>query len=541
MPTVIVDGIEVAIGEKERLNGIQAAERAGIDIPYYCWHPGLSVVASCRMCLVEAGKKDEKTGKVAMQPRLVPACQTPATDGTVFVTNSEKVKNSRAMVEEDLLLRHPVDCPICDKAGECQLQDFHFEYGQNERRADIKPFTSRRRSLGDTVTLFVDRCVMCSRCVRFTREMSGTSELMVINRGAAEEIDVFRDDQGNITHPLANKLSGNVVDLCPVGALGDKDFLYKQRVWFLKSHDNVCANCATGCSIKVEENQDRVYRLKPRENPHVNQWWMCDEGRYGWRHVHDTSRVTQLRRREKSGTVILDWSQFVPEIDSRLRKAGRLAAVISPNLTVEEAYLLCSYIRGLDPTAVLAVGPIPVGGSDERFPNGFTIRAEKCPNRKGVEAVVGRLSDGLLNWGDFLGRVESESLGAVWVSGGYRIPWHDAAVAEKFAGVETLIVQDCFSSPLGERADYQIPGATFAEREGSYVNAKDRLQSFLWAIRPPAGVLTEGQLYWQLLKKPGLYRAKDVLQDIARELVYFSAAVGEIPDVGVDLKINQLA
>ena len=270
MPTVLVDGIEVAIGEKERLNAIQAAERAGIEIPYYCWHPGLSVVASCRMCLVEAGKKDEKTGKVAMQPRLVPACQTPATDGTIFVTNSEKVKNSRAMVEEDLLLRHPVDCPICDKAGECQLQDFHFEYGQKERRADIKPFTSRRRSLGDTVTLFVDRCVMCSRCVRFTREISGTSELMVINRGAHEEIDVFRNDAGEIEFPLANKLSGNVVDLCPVGALGDKDFLYKQRVWFMRSHDNVCANCSTGCSIKVEENQDRVYRLKPRENPHVN-------------------------------------------------------------------------------------------------------------------------------------------------------------------------------------------------------------------------------------------------------------------------------
>ena len=125
---------------------------------------------------------------------LVPACQTPATDGTVFVTNSEKVKQARAMVEEDLLLRHPVDCPICDKAGECTLQDYHFEYGQKERRADIKPFTSRRRSLGDTVTLFVDRCVMCTRCVRFTREISGTSELMVINRGAHEEIDVFRND-----------------------------------------------------------------------------------------------------------------------------------------------------------------------------------------------------------------------------------------------------------------------------------------------------------------------------------------------------------
>jgi len=541
MPTVLVDGIEVAIGEKERLNGIQAAERAGIEIPSYCWHPGLSVVASCRMCLVEAGKKDEKTGKIAMQPRLVPACQTPATDGTVFVSKSEKVKNSRAMVEEDLLLRHPVDCPICDKAGECNLQDFHFEYGQKERRADIKPFTSRRRSLGDTVTLFVDRCVMCSRCVRFTREISGTSELMVINRGAHEEIDVFRNDAGEIEFPLANKLSGNVVDLCPVGALGDKDFLYKQRVWFMRSHDNVCANCSTGCSIKVEENQDHIYRLKPRENPHVNQWWMCDEGRYGWKHVHDPHRVTQLRRREKTGYMAIDWSHLAGELDQKLRKSARLAAVISPNLTVEEAYLLCTYVRDIDPDAVLAVGLIPTAGNDEKFPNGFTIRAEKCPNRKGVEAIVSRVSGGLLNWGDFLGRVESESFGAVWLTGGYRAPWHEAAVAQKFADVKTLIVQDCFASPLWERADYQIPGATFAEREGSYVNAKDRLQSFRWAIRAPAGVLTEGQLYWQLLKKPGLYRATEVLQDIAREITYFSAAAEGVPEVGIDLKINQLA
>src|SRR5436305_2170485 len=291
MPTVFVNGIEVPIGEKERLNGIQAAARAGIEVPYYCWHPGLSVVASCRMCLVEAGKKEQRTGKIAMQPRLVPACQTPATDGTVFVTNSEKVKQSRAMVEEDLLLRHPVDCPICDKAGECSLQDFHFEYGQKERRADIKPFTSRRRSLGDTVTLFVDRCVMCSRCVRFTREISGTSELMVINRAAHEEIDVFRNEEGKIEFPLANKLSGNVVDLCPVGALGNKDFLYKQRVWFLKSQKSVCADCSTGCSVFVDENKDILYRIRPRANPQAQGYFICDEGRFGYHYVNSDGRV----------------------------------------------------------------------------------------------------------------------------------------------------------------------------------------------------------------------------------------------------------
>lgn len=211
MQTVIVNGQEIEIGATDRLNGIQAARRVGVEIPHYCWHPGLSVVASCRMCLVETGTRDKATGKITMVPKLVPACQTPAVDGSVFVTDSDIVKASRARVEEALLIDHPIDCPICDKAGECLLQDYHFEHGQAQRRADIKPFTSRRREVGPTVSLFVDRCVMCTRCVRFTREVSGTSELMVINRGSKEEIDSFPG------FPLDNKLAGNVVDLCPVG------------------------------------------------------------------------------------------------------------------------------------------------------------------------------------------------------------------------------------------------------------------------------------------------------------------------------------
>ncbi|HEV3416712.1 MAG TPA: 2Fe-2S iron-sulfur cluster-binding protein, partial [Pirellulales bacterium] len=315
MGIVLIDGKEVEVGDNERLNGIQAARRAGVEIPYYCWHPGLTVVASCRMCLVETGSRHPETGAITMIPKLVPACQTPAKAGTVFVTKSEAVKQSRARVEEDLLIDHPIDCPICDKAGECLLQDYHFKHGQSQRRADIRPFTSARRELGETVTLFVDRCVMCSRCVRFTREISGTKELLVINRGSHEEIDVFPG------HPLANKMSGNVVDLCPVGALGDKDFLYTQRVWFMQSHPGVCAGCSTGCSILVDENQDTLYRLRPRENPFINKWWMCDEGRYGYHHVHKPQRLVEARRREGAGYVNVDWSVIPSELEARLTKA----------------------------------------------------------------------------------------------------------------------------------------------------------------------------------------------------------------------------
>ncbi len=535
MGIVIVDGKEVEIAPGERLNGIQAAERAGVEIPRYCWHPGLSVVASCRMCLVESGTRHAETGVITMVPKLVPACQTPAADNTVFVTNSEKVLQSRAMVEEDLLIDHPIDCPICDKAGECLLQDYHFEHGRDERRADIRPFTSRRREMGETVSLFVDRCVMCSRCVRFTREIAGTSELLVINRGSHEEIDVFPG------YPLANKLSGNVVDLCPVGALGDKDFLYQQRVWFMKRHENVCAGCSTGCSIFVEENQDHVYRLKPRTNPHVNQWWMCDEGRYGYHHVHSDQRLIDARRRSGKEYVNVDWSQALTDIDAELRKRGRLAAVLSPHLTVEEAYLLAKYVRSIDPDALVALGPVPVEGADERFKNGFTIRAEKCPNRRGVEQIVAHFMARVPLLADVLAAVDAGEVRAAWVSGGYKQDVFDEAAAERLGALDFLVVQDMFRSPLWDKATYQLPGAAFAEREGSYVNVADRLQSFTWAVRPPAGVRVEGGVFWQLLAMPGLYKARRVLDEIAGEILYFHVAGGAVSPVGVDLKSNLLA
>lgn len=539
MGKVIVDGQEIEIAQGEKLNGVQVAKRAGIDIPHYCFHSGLSVVASCRMCLVEAGNIDPKTGKTNMQPKLVPACQTPATDGSVFVTNTDKVKNARAMVEEDLLIRHPIDCPICDKAGECTLQDYHFEYGQKERRADIKPFTSRRRELGDTVTLFVDRCVMCTRCVRFTREISGTSELMVANRGAMEEIDVFPG------YPLDNKMSGNVVDLCPVGALGDKDFLYTQRVWFMKSHDNVCAGCSTGCSIKVEENQDHIYRLKPRENPHVNQWWMCDEGRYGWKHVHSPERLTEPRLRQGDKFEAVDYHKLGEEIGRQFKQAGKLAAVLSPHLTVEEAYMLATYVRSFDSNALIAVGQIPVHGTDESFKNGFTIRAEKCPNLRGIQKVASSFSSdrSVVAWDDFLSRLSSDADGirGVWVSGGYKTNWNDATTAAAFSSVTSLVVQDTFESPLWKAGTVQLPGATFAERDGSYVNFNDRLQSFRWSIRPPTGVKTEAQLLWSLLGKTGLYKSREILEEVGREIAYFAPALGGVSETGVDLKVNMIA
>jgi NADH-quinone oxidoreductase subunit G len=484
------------------------------------------------MCLVEVGTRDAKTGKISMLPKLTPACNTPAKDGTVIVTNTEKVAHARAMVEEDLLLRHPVDCPICDKAGECYLQDYHFEHGQKERRADIRPFTSRRRDLGPTVTLFVDRCVMCSRCVRFGREVAGTSELLVINRGSDEEIDVLPG------YPLENKLSGNVVDLCPVGALGDKDFLYQQRVWFMKRHKQVCTHCATGCSIWSEENQDHVYRVRPRENQHVNQWWMCDIGRYGFHHVHDEARLVGAERREGDRYAAIEFAEAIAELGPRLdeqAKRGRLAAMLSPFLTVEEAFLLARLIRLRHADALLAVGPVPVEGEDERFKSGFTIRAERAPNRRGIEAIVRHPRGELASWEDVLAEAEAGRLAGVWITGGYPKPWIDEAAAAKLSSVPLVVVQDLFASPLWEIATYRLPGAAFAEREGSYVNVDHRLQSADWAVRPPAGARVEGSVYWQLLGLSGLYKSRRVLDDLAATIGYFAPAAAVIPETGVQL------
>ncbi|MGQ9504865.1 MAG: 2Fe-2S iron-sulfur cluster-binding protein [Thermogutta sp.] len=534
MGIVIVDGKKVEVGPHERLNGIQAAARAGIEIPHYCWHPGLSVVASCRMCLVEVGTQDPKTGQIVMLPKLVPACNTPAKDGTVLVTNSEKVAQARAMAEEDLLLRHPIDCPICDKAGECRLQDYHFNYGRAERRAEIRPFTSRKRDIGD-VLLFVDRCIMCTRCVRFVREISGTSELFIVNRGTHEEIDVLPEQ------PLNNKLSGNVVDLCPVGALADKDFLYKQRVWFLRRKPSVCGLCSTGCSIWIEENQDRIHRIKPRENPFVNRWWICNDGRYAYPLIHHPQRLRGVWQRQNEMWSQLTWSATREQIDGAVRHARRPAVCLSPFLTNEEAYLACRWIKNVHPASVVGLGPIPRQGEDEQFPSGFTIAAEKCPNRLGVESVAYWFEQPPLKFEELLTQVAGGQIDVVIVLGGYLKAWIDSEQAEKLRAASRLMVADLFPSPLSDKADLVLGVAAYAEHAGSYVNRKHRLQRLVRAVRPPTGNRCLGSIFWELNGMSGLYQPCDILAEMARTIPYFSAASGDIPEYGLDLRINQLA
>ena len=403
MATIVIDGKEYPLADGENLNVIQAATRAGVEIPYFCWHPALSVVANCRMCEVEIGSKDPKTGEVKMIPRLTPACQTPARDMTVIVTNSPRVKENQRMVMEYLLIHHPLDCPVCDQAGECSLQDFSFDYGQANHRYVEQRIVNPRKDVSDKIQLNQDRCIMCTRCVRFTREITQTGELEVIRRANRAEIDIFPG------RPVDNPLAGNVVDLCPVGALLNKEFLHKQRVWYLTRHDAVCVRCSTGCNIYAEENVGKIWRFRPRFNPHVNDYWICDEGRYSYQAANDPALLGAMYIRQEGGLHAVPVDQAINTVGRELeriaRDGGIIAGVLSPFLTVEEAYLMASYLKGLNPANVLALGPVPVRGEDVTFapdlvtgrgggntsfldPRPFTIHAEKCPNRRGVEAIL---------------------------------------------------------------------------------------------------------------------------------------------------------
>jgi NADH-quinone oxidoreductase subunit G len=544
MATVTVDGRELQVGDQERLNVIEAASRSGVEIPYYCWHPGLSVVASCRMCLVEVGQKD-KEGKVQMQPRLVPACQTPARDGTVVVTNSEKVKENRRAVEEYLLLDHPVDCPICDRAGECYLQDYYYQHGRAQRRDLPQPFTSRRKDLGPEVTLFTDRCVMCSRCVRFTREVSGMGELQVVNRGNHAEIDVFPG------FPIDNKLSGNVIDLCPVGALCSRDFLYQQRVWFLQGHQSICTGCSTGCSIRIDENRGTIYRLKPRHNPQANEWWMCDEGRLGYRYVTSPDRLTMPQRRTGAALNDAEWPEVIRAMRDDLAEFVRrhggasLVGVLSPMLTCEEAFLLAKYLKSLSGDVRLALGRVPTVGEDDHYPKThdgsagaprFTIRAEKCPNRRGIEAILAAFEPEILDFDRVIAQIQAGAAKGLVLCGGYSHAWLSPAETDAIARPEIVVLFDILKSTATSNADYVLPGAAWAEKEGSYVNHAGLLQMTERAVRLPGQARSEGRTFWELTGGERLYRAADVLQELAREVEYFApCASGLVPEHGVQL------
>lgn len=544
MATILINGLEYPLPEGEKLNAIQAAARFGIEIPYYCWHPALSVVANCRMCEIEVGSKDPKTGEIKMIPKLVPACQTPAKDGTVLVTDSEKVQAHQRMIMEYLLINHPLDCPVCDQAGQCGLQDYSYEHGQATHRFVEQRIVNPRKDVSDAIQLNQDRCIMCTRCVRFTREITQTGELQVMRRGSHAEINIFPGE------PLDNALAGNVVDLCPVGALLDKDFLHKQRYWFLSRQESVCTRCATGCNLVVEENRGRIWRYRARYNPEVNDHWICDEGRYSYKAANDPNLLSAMYARVDGDLRPVPTNQALAAVRENLeriaREGGRVAGILSPFLTVEEAYLMASYLKGLSSENVLALGPVPTRGEDVTFTpdprsgrtgdvsfvvcRPFTISAEKCPNVQGVVAILEHFQGEVIDFDAISQRITGGEFRGVYATSGAIDPAFgdfEARALRPDGGF--LVVQDVHVTPLAQAADVVLASATFAEKAGCYVNSQGRIQ-YAGASLPPREISLPDLDILAILggRGAGPVSSREILAQLAEAVPAFAGARGGV-------------
>jgi len=528
MPQITINGKPCDFKPGQMI--LDVANANGLAIPQYCYHPGLSIVASCRICLAECWAPNPRNNnKLESMGKLLPTCQTACTDGMVVYTDSPKAIQNQKAVMEYLLINHPLDCPVCDQAGECSLQDYSYEYGRGVSRFEETKVKQPKKDLGPHVYLSSDRCIMCTRCVRFTREVSGTAELMVEGRGNAEQIDVFPGVA------LDNELSANVIDLCPVGALLDKDFLFTQRVWFLKSTPSIDGITASGDNILIEHNEGKVYRVKPRDNPEVNKWWISDEIRYGWKFVHSPDRLKSATHVKFGKRAECELARAYAELVEgvRLAVAGgkRLALMVSPMLSCEEAYLLAKLARKLDPRAVFAVGPVPRSGADKTFPGGYTVYAEKCPNARGVrrvlEAVGGAAPMTFEDLAASLKKGSSSEIGAVILTGNFPSDWvtpdFAAAVAGAMSAGAFTAVIDTLPSRLTQSANIVLPGATWAEKAGTFENAKGRLQAFEQAIPVSEGARAEGQVALDVLallagvSRAEVFNAADVRREMAGE------------------------
>jgi NADH-quinone oxidoreductase subunit G len=489
---------------------LQACLDAGVELPYYCYHPGLSIVASCRICLVE----------IEGVPKLVPSCQTPVRDGMIVHSNSTKAIANRKAVMEYLLTSHPLDCPVCDQAGECFLQDYSFSYGRSEARFEEDKERQAKKDIGKHILLYSDRCIYCTRCIRFTREVSGTSELYMKKRAAQQEVDAFPGK------PIDNKLSLNVVDICPVGALLEKEFLFKKRVWLLRSTPSITPADSGGDNTWIDHNEGVVYRIRPRYNVDVNKWWLSDDSRHLYEILRDKSRIQHPQTREHGAWVQTDLNTAIKQAVDTFNQVvqdngpGAIYAMLSPMMACEEAWLLGQWIREIDPQAVLILGPVPRTDQDEVFyhyithKETFRIQAEKVPNAAGIRRVMRMLGGPTAEYPDVVAnRPELEKLKGGWIVGGYLSNWMPAD-PPALLNRGFRVVQDILPNTLTHSADLIVPAAAWAEKDGCWENYQGKIQPFKAAVAPPQGIRREGDVYYRLLHRPGLYSAQAVRRDM---------------------------
>lgn len=479
--TVIIDGqpVEVPVGT----NIVAAAAKIGKEIPHYCYHPRLSISGNCRMCLVEIGMvmKDRATGeiikddqgqpKVAWSPKPAIACGTQASAGLYVRTDTEIVKECQRGIMEFLLVNHPLDCPICDQAGECSLQEFATDYGRGYSRfiedKNVKP---KQTLLGPRVMLDDERCILCARCIRFSKEIAGQDVLGFIDRGSYSTLTC---------HPgkaLTNNYSLNTVDICPVGALTSTDFRFQMRVWFLKKTDSICIESSVGVNTTVWSREGKIYRITPRENDEVNDSWMSDSGRELYKQVESEDRLKEFKINGNAVSL----SEAIDHACELLDAAGRVAYIASGFMSVEEQYLLKQL-------AVVQRGEI-YGVSHIGEGDGLLISADKTPNIRGG-LVLGLWkavpSQNLLGLRD---KIQAGTVDTLVVCYENLL---DLGLSEADLRKVNIIFLGTNRHATARMASVVLPGLTVFEKSGTFINQQWRLQKFHQAITGPVGLLPD--------------------------------------------------
>ncbi len=495
--TLTIDGRSVTVAKGKSV--LEAVLESGGHVPYYCYHPGLGIDASCRVCLV----------KIEKMPKLQTSCSTPATEGMVVTTNSPDVQAARASVFEFLLVNHPLDCPVCDKGGECPLQDYSYSYGPERSRTEFPRRTFDGEGVkadvdfGPTLMLNRNRCIMCTRCIRFMEEVDGDAQIGVFQRGVHSEISTF-EEKG-----VVSLLSGNLMDVCPVGAITTRDYRFKSRPWDNPmAVDTICTGCEKGCNVtawikaKPEwAKGTRLIRLTPRFNPDVNQYWMCDIGRFDYHWVEGDRRLRQPQVRTARGLDSAPWDQALIAVKQAVDAAGasQSRVFVSGHASLEELYMLKQF-AGLTGGVTFGwrhrVKPQPANTK-------FRIPATDAPNLRGARDLGFKLgaADAPADVTGLRAAVDTGAVKLLYVID----PGPDGSLgdiewilaAKQSGRISTLIVQGVLKNALTEAADIVLPGSAFAEKDATYTNATGQVQPVSRVITPPGDAVED----WQILSK----------------------------------------
>lgn len=450
MGKFVLDGKELEFFPGENI--VDAAKRFGVEIPVFCYHPGLSVVAQCRMCAVEIEK----------MPKIQTACSTKCAEGMVVNTQSPSVKAARQSVMEFLLINHPLDCPICDKSGECDLQDNSYKYGNSYMRTSEDRRTYVDLDMGPIIKKNMNRCIHCTRCIRFGDEVAGIREMVALQRGNNTEISTIEG------RPLETEYAGNYADICPTGSLTLKDFRFSRRVWFLKKTPSVCQGCSKGCNIELHSEREHVFRTVPRENLDVNRYWICDEGRFEFHMIHDESRILAPQASSKAGGA-MPWGEALSLAKNTVNR-GAVTVVVGGDLSLEEMLAIKSFADSrVNIQQVLQFGCKSVQSSVEDAPEDQLLRRKsKVPNLKGAESFGWKSAWKEAVLGDTV---------LVFSGGKAEVP--------VFPGKRVIGI-GVFANQVPQVASFDLilPGPSFAEKSGSFINFEGKSQKFNQAIRP---------------------------------------------------------